>query len=633
MGVSDLREVLVRQRFMLADGGIGTAFLEQGVETQDLPTLPLTDADRVMNLHVAYLKAGARLIETHTFSANASKLSALGIAADVYALNRRAAQLARHARDIFGEPAWILGSLGPLAAPVNSSVVPGLDHQAAKRIYRDAVVGLLAGGIDGFIVETMSDLPTVYAVVEAIRDESDLPIIITFAFSPMGTTLYGVTPEEAAAAMGKLSGGPPAVIGANCGSGPSPLLDAVIRMAPIAKALGIGLAAYPNAGQPTLLDGKIHYPAMPRYVATIAPALKEAGCMVVGGCCGTGPEHIEAIGQTLNQPAPVITGAFAYPPDEAGSRPAEFLDHEEEGRLGELWAHKFVISVELDPPRGVNPKRLLEAAKTVQAAGVDAINVGDSPMARVRLSALATARLIREEVPVRTILHFTTRDRNLMGLQSDLLGAHTLGIRNVLSLTGDPPGLGDYAHATAVYDLDSVGLVKVLAGFNQGVDALGQALGSATRFDIGVGVNPNAESLSKEAERFRRKLDAGATFAMSQPIYEADQLWRFLDVFGPIPVPLLLGVMPLVSFRQALYLHNEVPGIVIPEHALARMQGLTDGIDVGVEMMVELLEAVHASISGVYLVPSYNKVEALLPLIHAIRGMTAPAVVKNTTSD
>lgn len=619
--MSGLADALRFSRFLLADGGIGTQLLSTGIPSHKLHTLALTDPDTVRNLHVAYLKAGARLIETHTFSANRSKLEALGIHVNGAELHRRAAQLARHARDIFGDPAWIVGSLGPLAAPVASQVFPGLEHMEAVAIYREAVAGLLAGGVDGFIVETMSDVNTVRAAVEAIRDESDLPIIVTFAFSPLGSTLYGLTPEDAVRAMDDLPGGPPLLIGANCGSGPSPLLDAVIRMAPLAKTRGIRLAAFPNAGQPALVEGHIHYPALPHYVATIAPSLEAAGCSVIGGCCGTTPDHISAIAEALTTHATPLTLA-RFPEDQDESRTHEPVIEIPKNKLSDVWDNHFIISVELDPPRGVNPRRIIEAAKTVAQAGIDAINVGDSPMARVRLSAIATARLIEEATGLQTILHFTTRDRNLMGLQSDILGAHTLGIRNVLCLTGDPPGLGDYAHATAVYDIDSSGLAKVLTGFNQGVDAIGQSIGTAANFEIGVALNPNAESLDKEIERFRRKLDSGATFAMSQPIYAPEQLYRFLDKFGSIPIPLLLGVMPLVSYRQAIYLHNEVPGIQIPQVMLKALDGVVDGTSLGVDMMTNLMDQMHRYVQGVYLVPSYNKVDALIPLINDIRRIT-----------
>lgn len=618
--MSLLAEALKRPGLLVADGAVGTWLMAKGGDPKELPLLPLDHPDVVLNSHVEYLRAGARMLETHTFSANASKLAAMGLTVSVGDLNRRAAQLARHARDVYGEPAFVMGSLGPLAAPVDAVIGTGIPYAQAVQMYREAIGGLLAGGVDGFVVETMSDSATVKAAVAAVRQESDLPIMVLFAFSPLGTTLYGLSPEEAVQLVGDLPGGPPAVVGANCGSGPSPLLDAVLRMAPMARERGMALAAFPNAGQPALKEGHIHYPANPDYMAAIAPALFKAGCAVVGGCCGTTPQYVEAIRESLSRPSLITPEQMAPPEETVPAKPGEVPDGIQ---LSDLFAKKFVISVELDPPRGVNPRRLLEAARVVYDAGADAINVGDSPMARVRLSALATSRLINETLPMATILHFTTRDRNLMGLQSDLLGAYALGIRNVLALTGDPPGLGDYAHATAVYDIDSVGLAKVLEGFNQGVDAVGHKLGSPTTFDIGVGVNPNFVPLDQEVDRFRRKLDAGATYAMVQPIYAPDQWFRFLDKMGSVSVPVLLGLMPLVSYRQALYLHNEVPGIIIPEPILKRLEGIQDGASLGVEMMMSLIETMFDAVQGVYLVPSYNRVEPLLPLIERIRQLEA----------
>lgn len=360
-------------------------------------------------------------------------------------------------------------------------------------------------------------------------------------------------------------------------------------------------------------------------MATIAPALKAAGCAVIGGCCGTTPSHIRAIRQNMQGDLhPQLTARPGWSltedvvpksPDPEWSRPPRLVH--------ELLAQQFVLSVELDPPRGPNLTRLVDAARQLEEEQVDVINVADSPMARVRLGALATARLIQERTRLATILHFTTRDRNLMGLQSDLLGAFALGLTNILCLTGDPPGLGDYAHATAVYDLDSIGLTKVLAGFNQGLDALGQPLGSPTVFSIGVGVNPTADPLEKEIERFRQKVAAGAHYAMSQPIYAPEQFYRFLDALGgPLPIPLILGIMPLVSYRQALYLHNEVPGITIPPEVLSRFESVQDGVHVGIELALELIQALRAGIHGIYLVPSFNRVEPLVPLIREIRRLT-----------
>ena len=613
-----LADALKEPAWIIGDGASGTALITAGVEPQALPLVPLRQPDVLMNLHLQYLEAGARLLETQTFAANGSKLAALGLEADISLLHRRAAQIARHARDIFGEPAWIIGSVGPLAQPVDSRLMENLTYEQAVEFYRPCVAGLLAGGVDGFIVETMSDLPTVMAAVAAIREESLLPVIVSFAFSPYGTTRYGLTPEQAIDAMASLPGGKPDLVGANCGSGPAPLLDAVIRMAPRARELGIPLAAFPNAGQPSMVAGQVHYPASPLYVATIAPALAEAGCRVIGGCCGTTAAHIQAIAGTLRQ-APHTGLVSGWSPGEDHGV-ADFAHGDAvPGGLSRLFGERFVVSVELDPPRGVNPHRLLDSARIAFEAGADAINIGDSPMARVRLSAMATARLISEQLPVQTILHFTTRDRNLMGLQSDLLGAHVLGVRNVLALTGDPPGIGDYAYATAVYDINSIGLVKVLAGFNEGRDASGQKIGGHTAFDIGVGVNPTAEDMGQEVQRLHQKLDAGASFIMSQPIYAREQLERFLDQFGPLPVPLLLGVMPLVSYRQALYLHNEVPGITIGQSILDQFERIQDGSGLGITLAMRLMEELAPLIRGVYLVPSFNRVEPLLPLIAYVR--------------
>lgn len=619
---SEFRRLLSdKQAVLLGDGAAGTVFADQGLAAKEIPLVPLTDPDRLLTFHLDYLRAGAQVLETHTFKANPLRLEAAGITADVYALNRRAAQIARHARDTWGEPAWILGSMGPLGQPVSDRAVGAISQEVALGAYRAQVQGLLAGGVDGFVVETLSDWGTAEAALTAVREACDLPVALSFAFSVEGTTLFGLTPEEVAARLSDLPGGPPEIVGANCGTGPGPLLDAVLRMAPLIAGTGVRLAAWPNAGQPHLdADGHVRYPAGPLYVARLVPALLAAGAFLVGGCCGTTPEHIRAMRQMIAQPPAHRPPALQpiAPRSEPLPAPAEVPDRSP--LEAALEQGHFVVSVELDPPKGVNPRRFLLAAERLAQAGVDAVNVGDSPMARVRMSAIAASSLIRQHTGLDVILHFTTRDRNLMGLESDLLGAHALGIRNVLCLTGDPPGLGDYAKATAVYDLDSVGLVQVLAGLNAGQDGFGHQIGSPARFFIGVGANPNTDNLAREAERVQAKLAAGAQFIMTQPVYDVARFVAWRDAVGPLRVPILLGVMPLVSSKQAEYLHHEVPGIDIPEAVRRRMEAAgAQGEAVGTAIATEFLEQARPLVQGVYLVPSFNRVEPLLPLIDLLR--------------
>ncbi len=621
--MKDLGDVL-GQELILGDGAMGTWLLSQGADASQLPLIPLTQPDIVLRAHLAYLEAGARLIETHTFSANPSKLAALGLQANVSELNRRAAQIARHSRDMHGSEAYILGSLGPLAVPVESRIVAGLTLDQAVAQFEPVVAGLLSGGVDGFIVETMSDVFSIQAAVAAIRRETDLPIIVSFAFSRLGTTLYGLTPEQAVRAVLELPGGPPTMVGANCGTGPALLLDAVLRMAESARKHSLPIAGFPNAGEPYLTDGGIAYPASADYMGALAPSLKAAGCAVIGGCCGTGPSHIRAISESLRKGAVLNNWPSVTTPREdaqTSSEPPAALNE----TILDLIESRFLVSVELDPPHSPNLDRFLASARVAADAGAQVINVADSPMARVRLSAVAAARLVQERVGVQPLLHFTTRDRNLMGIQSDLLGAYALGIRNILALTGDPPGLGDYAHATAVYDIDSVGLVKTLRGLNNGEDAVGQPLGSPTAFAVGVGLNPTADDLEREVGRLVRKAEAGAQFCLTQPMYGTEPLLRFLDLWGSRDLPpLILGVMPLVSFRQAMYLNNEVPGIVIPDAILKRMESSSEPVQVGTDLAIGLLQEVLPLVRGVYLVPSFNRVNLLLPILQTIAELKAP---------
>ncbi|WP_324716328.1 bifunctional homocysteine S-methyltransferase/methylenetetrahydrofolate reductase [Carboxydochorda subterranea] len=656
-------QALASGRILLADGAMGTLLYARGAPLEgSFDALNLTNPDLVRGVHLDYILAGAELVTTNTFGANRVRLAAHGLEDQVRAINLAGVKIARAARETAGVPVLIAGDVGPTGRPL--APIGALSEQAALDAFREQVDALLAGGVDLFIIETMSDPRELVLAVRAAREASKLPVIAEMSFSSEGRTLLGASPKEAADALAELASElRPEVIGVNCGSGPAPVLDAV-RALREAGGPFQRFSAMPNAGLPTVVGGRFVYVAIPEYFGEFARRFAgEPGMQVIGGCCGTTPDHIRAMRQALDalghtlppdwaqalqgmQGTPRVERQRALEAGGAGSRmvvvsppgapyegrpvpagrePAGVAGREEGAERGGsglalALGRRFVISVELDPPRGPVVQKLLGGARSIRDSGADAVNVGDSPMAQVRMSSLAAAHLIQAETGIETILHFTTRDRNLMGIQADLLGAHAMGIRNILALTGDPPGLGNYAHASAVYDIDSIGLVRVLAQLNQGVDVAGRSIGQATQFLIGVALSPAARDLDTEIERFRKKVEAAAHFAMTQPLFELDPLLRVLDRLGGAPIPLLLGVLPLRSYQHAEYLHHEVPGISIPERIRRALEKARDAAEqVGMEVALQVAVEASPYVAGVYVVPSFGRYEQACELVRAIR--------------
>jgi methionine synthase / methylenetetrahydrofolate reductase(NADPH) len=602
---------------LLADGAMGTLLYERGVPFGHcFDAANLTDRDRVEAVHREYLAAGAELIETNTFGANHVRLQAYGLEGEVRRIAREGVRVARAAREIAGTPAFVVGSLGPLGRalqPFGQIAVAD-----AERWFRAGAEGLLEGGVDGFILETFQDLNEILAALRAVRGLSaELPIIAQMTFGTDGKTLYGHSPALAVPALRQAGAD---VVGVNCGVGPQATLEVLEEM--VRAAEGLPVSAMPNAGLPHLQGGRFHYLASPAYFAEFAARAVEAGAAIVGGCCGTTPAHTRAMHERLASrlPAERLAPGAEVRVLETAPTPVESDAAGVEPPLLARLREKFLVSVEIDPPRGVSTRKVIEGARLLARSGVDAVNVADSPMARIRMSAVSVAYEIHAAAPeLEIILHFTTRDRNLMGLQSDLLGCHALGLRNVLCLTGDPPSLGDYPDATAVYDTDSVGLLRIVGEMNRGRDLAGNSIGAATSFAMGCGVNPTAEDLDAELAHFRRKLDAGAGFVMTQPIYELAAWERFLDRLGDRPdVPILVGILPLQSFRHAEFLHNEVPGIQVPDWVRDRMRDAGNaGQHVGVELARELLDRCRSSAAGVYLMPSFGRYENCLEVLGA----------------
>jgi homocysteine S-methyltransferase len=530
---------------------------------------------------------------------------------------RQGVKVARGAREIVGVNAFVAGSIGPLGKPLEPFGQVSADEALA--FYRAAAEGLLEGGCDCFILETFQDLNEILAALRAVRRLSlDMPVIAQMTFGDDGKTQYG-HPPALVVQMLKQHGA--SVVGVNCGVGPQPTLEVLEQV--LEAADGTPVSAMPNAGLPQYVEGRFLYLASPEYFADFAARAVAMGVAIVGGCCGTTPAHIRAMRDRLASHLPVeklAPGAEVRVLEPPPAPVAPPLEAEEPALLRKL-REKFVVSVEIDPPRGINTQKVMEGARMMAQRGVDCINIADSPLARIRMSAMALGYQIHTHFPtLEIILHFTTRDRNLMGLQSDLLGAHSLGLRNVLCLTGDPPSVGDYPNATAVFDTDAMGLMRIVHRMNEGTDLAGTSIGAATRFAIGCGVNPTADDLDLEFERVRKKLDAGPHFVMTQPVYELECWERFVARLGDLTqIPILIGILPLQSFRHAEFLHNEVPGIHVPAWIRERMhEAGNEGQKVGVELARELLSKCQTMADGVYLMPSFGRYENCLDVLEGV---------------
>jgi len=604
---------------IVADGAMGTMLYQHGVSfAESFDALNLSRASLIESVHREYLAAGATLIETNTFGANAIRLAPHGLEEQVRTIARAGVKVARAAREVAGIDALVAGSVGPLGKPLEP--FGHITVADAERCFAATVEGLLEGGCDCFILETFQDLNEILAALRAVRGLTlDVPVIAQMTFGDDGKTFYGHTP---ALAIPMLRQAGATVVGINCGLGPQPTLEVLEEI--VRAAEDTPVSAMPNAGLPRMVDGRYLYLSSPEYFADFAARALEVGVRIVGGCCGTTPSHTRAMRDRIASrlPAEKLPSGADVRVLSPTPAPAAAPRSAEEPSLLRALRERFVVSVEIDPPRGIITTKVLEAARLMAERGVDCVNIADSPLARIRMSAMALAYLIRLQHPrLEVILHYTTRDRNLMGLQSDLLGAHALGIRNILCLTGDPPSLGDYPNATAVFDTDAPGLMRIVHRMNQGTDLAGSSIGAATGFAVGCGVNPTAVDLDKEFDYVRRKLEAGPQFVMTQPVYELDCWKRFVErLSGLTKIPILMGILPLQSFRHAEFLHNEVPGIQVPDWIRARMhEAGNEGQRVGVELARDLLRACRGMANGAYLMPSFGRYENCLEVLDGVR--------------
>ena len=596
--VSRFLERLVNGPPLVGDGGMGTLVSSAVTRLRCPEEANLRAAESVLSLHLGFIRAGAEIIETNTFGANRRKLAEHYLEDELAAINEAGVKIARDAREVSGSDVFIAGAIGPL----------GGQARDPDAVFAEQAQLLEGRGVDLFMVETFFDLDELVGAIGAVRGVSSLPIVSLLTFDEDAHTLGGVSAEQAADALSELD---VAAIGANHGLGLQAALRALERMGGSAKPL----AALPNVGLASLAGERVIFPhATPEYFAEFAAHARELGARIIGGCCGTTPTEIAAIRNAVDEDRTPTTRLVVRGRELA----VPWAEPEQETLLQrKLREGEFVVSVEIDPPRGGNAHAMLELARALKESGhVDVVDVNDNPRARARMSGLMASATIERVVGLETIPHLTPRDASIAGLESMLLGAHAEGIRNVLAVTGDPPEAGDYPGAQGVYEVDSIGLSQVITRMNAGEDFNGREIDAPTSFFLGVAVNPAADDLDYELERFERKLEAGAKFAMTQVLFDLSYLETFLDrLGGSCPIPLLVGIFYVRSYQLALRLHNEVPGIVVPEHVQRRLldAGPAAG-ETGLAIARELLEASRERAAGVYLIPPFRQPHAALDL-------------------
>lgn len=608
MKIHDFNDWL-KDSILIADGAMGSLLHEAVGPQRCFDELNSTEPEAVFRVHQAYIEAGAQIIETNTFGANRFKLEPLGLADEVQKLNGRGVKIAREARDSATREVLIAGSIGPLGIGVQARH-PEPDEILA--IFHEQALALEERGVDLYILETFSYIEEILLAIDAIRSFSGLPIVAQLTYSEEGTIFGDMRPAAVAA---QLKDKNVQIIGANCTLGPQSLLPILQELAGVDD---LRISGMPNAGFPKREGDRIVYPkSSPEYFAMFAREAAALGVRVLGGCCGTTPAHIRAMAEAVKLLRPVKAAAVAKV--EAVAKPAPVLQREPESKFWKkIKKNEFVVCVEIDPPKGIALDRVYEQVDKIMASRkVDAIDINSGAMARVGMDALITAGAL-EARGVETVPHLTTRDYNIIGLQAMLLGAWTVGgVRNVLAITGDPPSVGDYPETSGVYEVDSVGLVKVLHRLNQGTDWAGKTLGGATNFAIGVAVNPVADDLEGEIERFNAKIEAGAHFAMTQPLFDPEHWYAFLKKLGGKPsIPILIGIWPLNSYKQALRLNNEVPGIVIPQPLLKSLEAAGAAArDRGFERAREMLAWSRTELAGAYLIPPFKRYEEVLDIL------------------
>jgi len=612
------REILSSDRILVFDGAMGTMLYAKGVYiNRCYDELNLSSPDLVREIHTEYIRGGAAIIETNTFGATAYKLQQYGLEANMHEINAIAAKVAREAA---GDRAYVAGALGPLGLRIEP--YGPTSFAEARELFKAQVVALLEGGVDLFCLETFSDVSEIRQAIAAVREVCDLPIIAQMTIMTDGNTMFGTTPELFTERLDEWGAD---VIGLNCGVGPAIILSALEKMREVTKKK---LSAQPNAGLPRDVQGRQFYMCSPEYMSKFAKRFIQSGAKFIGGCCGTTPAHIKLISDSVRAASPrtqrvafsggVTATVETTAPDVRVVPPEERSNWGRKIALGE-----FVTSVEVLPPKGVDAKKTLDSIRLLKDAGVDGVNIPDGARAQSRMSAIATAVLVEQQIGIESVLHYCCRDRNLLGMMSDLLGAAALGLRNILVITGDPPKMGPYPDATAVFDIDSIGLTNMVNKLNHGLDLGNNPIGEPTAFCIGVGVNPGAINLDEEIKRFEWKVEAGAQYAITQPVFDTGQLRAFLKRIEHVRIPIIAGIWPLVSYRNAEFLHNEVPGVRVTPSIMDRMRAASNiskeaGRDEGLRIAQESLMEVRDEIQGVQVSAPFGNVKYALEVFQAL---------------
>jgi len=597
---------------------MGTMLYGKGVFiNRCFESLNQTQPDLVVDVHGDYLKAGADVIETNTFGANRMKLRGFGLGDQVRDINLAGATLARRAVEKSGQPAYVAGAIGPLGVRIEPWGKTGIDE--AEAMFREQAQALVDGKVDLFILETFRDLNEIGAAIAAVRSVCDLPIVAQMTTEEDGASLDGAPPEQFAPDL--IARGA-SIVGVNCSVGPAPMLETIER---ISDATDGWLSAQPNAGKPRDIEGRNLYLCSPEYMASYARRFIASGVRLVGGCCGTTPEHIRQIALAAKSMAPglarhagtaEVRTPVASQPNARPSRPRE-----QKSSMGRKLANGgFIRAIELVPPRGHSASEALADAARLVQRGVDVVTIPDGPRSGARMSALSLAVLVQQRAVVEVLLQYSCRDRNLLGIQSDLLGAHAMGVRNLLGITGDVRKLGDIPDATAVFDVDSIGLTNVITRLNHGLDISGQSIGEPTAFHTGVMVNPSRD-LDQEMRRLEFKIEAGAEFAVTRPVFDVATFERFLARVTPLGVPIIVGIWPFESALNAEFMANEVPGVTVPDAIVERMRRTTSAEAAaaeGVAVAREFVAAIKGMAAGVQISTPSGRLDAALDVLDVV---------------
>lgn len=603
----------LQDNIVLFDGAMGTEIYARGIYiNRCYDELNLSQPALIRSIHRAYIDAGADVIETNTFGANPVKLATHGFAHQVVEINRRGAELARAEA---GESVWVAGSVGPLGIRIEPWGPTSEDE--ACEAFTVQIRALYEGGVDLIILETFADLREILQALRAAKSVADLPVVALMTITVEGKTPYGYLPVDF---VGKLAAAGADVVGLNCGVGPQIMLEELHKIRPTTDK---PIAIIPNAGFPRQVEGRNIYLASAEYMAEYARRFILGGAKIIGGCCGTTPDYIRAMRSAVQSLVPRQRRLRVEMPSKETPPSATPTPLAAKSKLGaKLAAGQFVVTAELVPPRGVEVDKCLETARQLQELGVDAINIPEGPRALSRMGAIYLSKVIQDQIGIEPIVHYTCRDRNLLGIVSDLLGIYALGLRNLLLITGDPPKMGNLPQATAVFDIDSIGLTNVVYYLNQGVDLSGSPIGKPTEYVIGVGVNPGAIDLDYELRRFYWKVKAGAEFAITQPVFDVEILFTFLDKIKELRIPILAGIWPLVSLRNAEFMHNEVPGARVPPVIMEQMRACRtkeEAVATGIAIARQTIAQIQSYVDGIQISIPFGNIKYAKQVLNNLR--------------